>query len=203
MMQKVILASASPQRKILMSCLDIPFEIIPADIDEKEIRDKDFAARAKNIARAKALAVAEKHQGIIIAADTFPVHESGRILEKPESLQEAREMLFLQSGTKQTVYTGFCYLDRENGIEVNETFTNEVSFRELYPEEIESYVQNLPVLSWSAAYAPAYAYGMSMLKSNSGSLTAFTHGLPMETLIPLLKKSGFLIRPNIEFSQKA
>lgn len=199
MTRKIILASGSAQRKALLSSLDIAFEIIPADINEKEIRDEDFAIRAKNIALAKAKSVLAKHDGIIIAADTFTVHQSGRVLEKPENLDEAREMLLLESGSKQNVYTGFCYLDKENKIGYNETFITEVTFRKLYPEEIESYINNMPVLTWSAAYSPAYPYGMSMFKSVSGSLTALTHGLPLEALIPLLKQSGFLIRPNIQF----
>lgn len=199
MTRKIILASRSLQRKALLSSLDLPFEVIPADINEKEIKDEDFAVRARNIALAKAKAVSTKHEGIIIAADTFVVHESGRVLEKPINLEEAKKMLLLESGTKLKVYTGFCYLDKENGIEHSETFITEVTFRKLYLEEIESYVTNMPVLTWSAAYSPAYHYGMSMIKSISGSMTAFTHGLPLEALVPLLKESGFSIRPNVQF----
>ena len=53
-MPKIILASQSPQRKLLMQALGIPFEVMPADIDEKGIIESDQKLRAKLIAKAKA-----------------------------------------------------------------------------------------------------------------------------------------------------
>lgn len=70
-MQRIILASGSLNRKMLMDALNILYEIIPAEIDEKAIRDEDLSVRVEKIARAKAESVAYKHQGIIIAADSF------------------------------------------------------------------------------------------------------------------------------------
>ena len=75
MKQRIILASSSKQRKIMMDALSITYEIIPADINERMIRDENFELRAEKIARAKAEKVAEKHKGIIISAakNIFPV----------------------------------------------------------------------------------------------------------------------------------
>ena len=54
MNQKIILASGSKQRKLIMDALGIEYVVIPADIDEKAIRDEDLKSRAEKIARAKA-----------------------------------------------------------------------------------------------------------------------------------------------------
>lgn len=187
-MQKVILASGSAQRKNLMSGLSIPFEIQTADIDEKAIRDPDLKVRVTKIARAKAEAVAAKHQGIIIAADTFAVC-NGKVLEKPEGLDEAREMLKEQQGKEVFMYTGLCYLDREGGIDFSEVSITKLKLRELEDYEIQAYVEHAPVTTWAGAFAISYAYGPSLVEYIEGSLTS-AGGLPLELLIPLLKKSG-------------
>jgi len=43
--------------------------------------------------------------------------------------------------------------------------------------------------------AYAYPYGMTLVSRISGSFTDFTHGLPMEILIPLLRRSGIAVKP--------
>ena len=187
-MQKVILASGSAQRKNLMSGLSIPFEIQTADIDEKAIRDPDLKVQVVRIARAKAQAVAAKHQGVIIAADTFVVCD-GKVLEKPEDLEEAREMLKEQQGKEVFMYTGLCYLDSEMNIDFSEVSITKLKLRALEDYEIQAYVENAPVTTWAGAFAISYAYGPSLVEYIEGSLSS-VGGLPLELLIPLLKKSG-------------
>lgn len=188
-MRTVILASASKQRKEIMKALGVPFETKPADIDEKAIRDENLALQAEKIARAKAeKIVKDHHEAIIIAADTFNAL-GGIVLEKPQTLDEAREMLLHQSGKTGRAYTGFCYIDNQFGINISKTVEIEYTFRGLSHAEIEEYIANNPVTTWSAAFAPAYTRGLMLLSHMSGSMTGFTHGLPVEELMPLLKRS--------------
>jgi predicted house-cleaning NTP pyrophosphatase (Maf/HAM1 superfamily) len=56
-------------------------------------------------------------------------------------------------------------------------------------------VEIFPVTTWSAAFSPAYPYGMTLVARINGSFTGFTHGLPMEILIPLLRRSGIAVMP--------
>lgn len=194
MMPRIILASTSPQRKNLFAVLNLPYEIIAADIDEQAIRDPDPKKQAVLIARAKAEAVAQREQGIIIAADTFCVYRN-KILEKPRDQKEATEMLHALSGNTATAYTGLCYLDAKRGIDEAALAQTEFTFRELTADEIAAYVNTFPVTTWSAAFSPAYPYGMTLIASIRGSFTGFTHGLPMEILVPLLRRSGIAVRP--------
>jgi predicted house-cleaning NTP pyrophosphatase (Maf/HAM1 superfamily) len=62
-------------------------------------------------------------------------------------------------------------------------------------KEIKNYVNRFPVTAWAAAYAASELYVLGMINKISGSLTGLTHGLPLEFLIPLLKKSGYQPRP--------
>lgn len=185
----IILASGSKQRKMMMEALGIPFVVFPADINEKEIRDENLELRAEKIARAKAKKVSTEHEGIIISADTFSAC-NGKILEKPKSIDEARDMLKLQANKICILYTGFCYLDKANRIDYSATAITKYVFRKLSDDEINNFIKNNPVTDWSAAFSPAYPYQMGFIKEIEGSLTGLTHGLPVELLIPCLEKSG-------------
>ncbi len=188
-MQRVILASSSNQRKMLMQALGIPFEIIPANIDEGSIRSDDMELQAESIARAKAEKVASQHDGIVIAGDAF-VTCNGELFEKPSSLDEARSMLSTMSGNWITEYCGVCYIDRKNNIDYATSTVSKAKFRELSEKEIEEYVSQFPVTTWAAAFSSAYIYGMTMVAELQGSFTGFIHGFPMEVVVPLLRKSG-------------
>ena len=192
MKQKIILASGSRQRRLIMSALGLEYEIIPADIDEKAIRDENLEKRAENIARAKAVEVAKNNQGIIIAADTFACCK-GVVLEKPKDLDEAKEMLKLQSNNQVTVYSGFCYLDKEKNIDFSTTSVSKLILRKMTDDEIEYFVNNNPVLQWSAAFSPTYLYQSTFIKHFDGSMTGVS-GLPVEFLAPCLEKSGIKIK---------
>lgn len=189
MERRIILASRSAVRKMMLDALMIPYTAIPPDIDEKAIRDADLKVRAVKLARAKAEAVTNAHDGIVIAGDTFCVL-GGRVLEKPASLDEAREMLAALSNNRATGLTSLCYLDRERAIDVAEVVEVAFTFRELSQAEIDYYVNTFPVLTWAAAFSPTGPYGASLVASIDGSLTGFVYGLPVELLIPLLRRSG-------------
>jgi septum formation protein len=192
MKQQIILASGSKQRKIIMDALGVPYIVIPADINEKEIRDENLELRAEKIARAKAEKVAEDQDGIIISADTFSACD-GKVLEKPQSLDEAKEMLRLQADKECILYTGFCYIDKANKIDYSATAITKYVLRKLSDEEINKFVSNNPVTEWAAAFSPAYTYQLGFIKKIEGSLTGSTHGLPVELLIPCFEKSGVKI----------
>lgn len=189
-MREIILASQSPQRKIIFQTLNLPFEVIPSDIDEKVFKAETHKLRAQHIAWAKAEKISQLHpEAIVIAADTF-TELNGKAFEKPENLQEAETMLLEQSGQKGVCYTGFAYIDQKNAITYSDTTVTEFMFRHLSDEQIAKYTSSNPVLTWSAAFCPAYPEGIALIAHVSGSLSSFTHGLPIEVLTQQLEKSG-------------
>lgn len=189
-MRKIILASQSPQRKLLMDSIGINFEVIPADIDEKAVVETDQKIRAQKIAKAKAYFIFNKvPDAVIIAADTFTMFNN-KTYEKPESLEEAKQMLLEQSGQTGYCYSGFAYIDGQNNINISDVAVTKLFFRKLSVFEINKYVTENPVLTWSAGFCPAYPAGANLIATIDGSFTGFTHGLPMEILMPFLEKSG-------------
>ena len=200
-----ILASQSPQRARLLASLPYQFKTHPARIDESLITFKNPRDKAKKIALAKAEEVAKTVTGeaIIVAADTFCVCR-GKILEKPKTKAEARKMLKFQSGWEIQAITGYAFIyknSHERTIK-NSSVKTKASFRQLSSVEIENYISHQPVLTWSAAFSPAYDAGMALLSWSKGNLTAFTHGLPIDLLVKFINQHLKLGVNNKHYSNK-
>ncbi len=146
---QLILASASPRRKELLSLFGLPFVVRAADIDETMDFSKPPFDEVARVSRAKALAVAREEDDAVVAADTIVVCD-GRVLGKPHSREEAIAMLSLLSGRDHQVMTG-CTVLRGSQIE---TFTEvtDLHFRPLNQREIETYVASGEPMDKAGAY---------------------------------------------------
>ena len=146
---QLILASASPRRKELLSLFGVPFVIRVADIDETMDPEKAPFDEVGRVSRAKALAVEAEKTDVVIAADTIVVCE-GRVLGKPRTEAEAEEMLSLLSGRDHQVMTGVTVRRGEE----SETFTEvtDLHFRDLSRGEIRRYVASGEPMDKAGAY---------------------------------------------------
>lgn len=146
---QLILASASPRRKALLSLFGIPFTVRAADIDETMDPEKPPFDEVARVSRSKALAVSRGEEDIVIAADTIVVCQ-GKVLGKPHSEAEAAAMLRLLSGRDHQVMTGCTILFGNRA----ETFTEVTSlhFRPLSEKEIQKYVQSGEPMDKAGAY---------------------------------------------------
>ena len=145
----LILASASPRRKELLSLFNMPFEIHAADIDETMDLTKAPYDEVARVSRLKAQAVPRQLGDTVIAADTIVVC-GGEVLGKPKDETDANRMLSLLSGRSHQVMTG-CTVLRDNRCE---TFTEvtDLHFRELTPQEIAAYVATKEPMDKAGAY---------------------------------------------------
>ena len=146
---QLILASASPRRKALLSLFGIPFTVRAADIDETMDPEKPPFDEVARVSRSKALAVSREKDNIVIAADTIVVCQ-GKVLGKPHSEGEAAAMLRLLSGRDHQVMTGCTILFGDRV----ETFTEVTSlhFRSLSEKEIQKYVRSGEPMDKAGAY---------------------------------------------------
>lgn len=146
---QLILASASPRRKALLSLFGIPFTVRAADIDETMDPEKPPFDEVARVSRLKALAVSRGEEDVVIAADTIVVCQ-GKVLGKPHSEDEAAAMLRLLSGRDHQVMTGCTILFGDRA----ETFTEVTSlhFRPLSEKEIQKYVQSGEPMDKAGAY---------------------------------------------------
>ena len=146
---RLILASGSPRRKELLGLFGFPFTVCPADIDETMDPAQAPFDEVARLSRQKALAVPREKDDLIVAADTIVVCE-GKVLGKPHSAEEAREMLTLLSGRDHQVMTGCTVLRRSLG----ETFTEvtDLHFRPLSRREIDRYIATGEPMDKAGAY---------------------------------------------------
>ena len=96
----------------------------------------------------------------------------------------------LQSQQELKAITGYAFIYQNSSKKIieNSSVVTQVRFRQLSSPEIENYISHQPVLTWSAAFSPAYDAGMALLAWSRGNLTAFTHGLPIDLLVEFINQ---------------
>ncbi len=129
----LILASASPQRRAILSQAGIPFEVVPADVDEETAGEPRAVAQLN--ARLKALAVPGP---LVLGADTL-VAVDGDILGKPRDAAQAREYVGRLAGRTHLVVGGVA-LARDGAVAAEHVEVTAVEFRPLGEAQIAAYV---------------------------------------------------------------
>ena len=184
---KVILASNSPRRKELLSGLGIEYQVkAMPDVDEsfpdtlvgEEI--PAYIAQAKANAYQPVMGADE----LVITADTI-VWIDNEVLGKPESREDAIDMLRKLSGASHQVITGVCIttIDWQKCF----TATTDVTFAQLTDEEIEYYVDNYTPMDKAGAYGVQEWIGFVGVQYIAGSYFNIM-GLPIQRLYGELKK---------------
>ncbi len=180
----IVLASASPRRKELLKKIVPEFEIDAAKGEEKseEIRPEKTA---ECLARHKAEEVAAKkeHAGkTVIGADTI-VTIGGKILGKPKSAAQAKEMLRMLSGREHAVITGVCVIF-PGGEKIVTHDTTKVRFLPFTEEFIGSYVAGGSPMDKAGAYGIQDGLPVERIDGSFDNVV----GLPTELLARILSR---------------
>jgi septum formation protein len=146
----LVLASKSPRRKEILAAAGIPFTVRIADVPEERAPGEAPLAYVLRLAEAKAQAVSADADEIVLAADTVVLVED-TVLEKPSSPAHARHMLQALSGRSHQVLTGFCL--RRGDLRLVDSVRTSVTFEQLDPAEIDTYVASGEPMDKAGAYA--------------------------------------------------
>ncbi|KKK33061.1 septum formation protein Maf [Mesobacillus campisalis] len=188
-MQQLILASSSPRRKELLENLHLQFEISSSNVDESFSPDLSPSEAVMELAARKARFVAEKHQdAFVIGSDTVVVLD-GDILGKPESSEEAYEMLNRLSGKTHSVYTGVAIIAPDSEKLFYEK--TDVTFWELSHEEIQTYIQSGEPFDKAGGYG-IQRFGSFLVQKISGDYFTVV-GLPVSRTVRELKNIGYVL----------
>jgi septum formation protein len=189
--RKIVLASASPRRKELLEKIGLKFTVDPSAFKENARPDLKPEGYAKYISLGKASIIAPKYpDSIIIAADTIGVLR-GKIIGKPGTEDEARQMLLSLSGKSHRVITGFTILDQSNHKSVTRIVETRVYIKELSPAEIFDYVKTGEPMDKAGAYA-IQGLGSVIVEKIVGDYYNVM-GLPLNALAQSLKEFGINI----------
>ena len=183
---RLILASASPRRRELLADCDLEFtlaekfeceECYPADLEADKVAE--YLSQLKSNAYPHALGECD----ILLTADTVVIL-GDKILGKPHSAEEARDMIASLSEATHKVVTGVTLRTAERTI----SFSAEslVSFRALDCEEIDYYVEKYRPMDKAGAYGIQEWIGYIGIEGIEGSFYNVM-GLPVQRLYTILK----------------
>lgn len=191
-MPKLILASSSPRRQAYFKDMGLSFDIVVPDIDETPLMGEKPADYVKRIAMEKCMKVSSLHEGAVVVAADTTVALGRRILGKPQTSEEASDMLRLMSGRRQRVVTAVCVVD-VNGV-LHETMTSTiVKIKPLTEHDIKNHVKFEG--NWhgkAGGYGIQTTAGGLLVKSVLGSHTGVV-GLPLVETCNLLRRCGFAL----------
>ena len=182
----IILASASPRRKQLLSDAGYSFTVVEPDIDESAFPTEGIAARkyAETLALAKARSVAPSYPDrLVIGADTV-ADFAGEIIGKPDDADDAERITRKLFSAPHKVITGVAIVRLCDDIELVGSDSTTVYPKPMTAGQIAEHIEGGTWRGKAGAYA-IQETGDEFAERIEGSLTNVM-GLPMERLQSLM-----------------
>jgi septum formation protein len=193
----LVLASASPRRRELLSGLGVAFTVRPVDLDETPRSGEEPSDYVLRLAREKAAARVAAGE-LVLAADTIVVLD-GELLGKPRDEADARRMLGRIAGREHTVLTGVALLDatetregRRAGLAAMTVEASRVRMAAMSEAEIAWYVATGEPLDKAGSYA-VQGLGALFVEEVFGNYTNVV-GLPLPATRRLFAELGYDLR---------
>lgn len=197
---RLVLASASPRRLALIEQIGIyPDLLNPVDIDETPQKRESPRKLSLRLAREKAQAarnsplVRNMGEGIfVLAADTV-VSVGRRVVEKPQSTDEARDALQLLSGRSHRVFTSIALISAD-GRERSKVVDTKVRFKRLTRADVDAYLMSDEWRGKAGGYA-IQGRASAFVRWLSGSYSCVV-GLPLHETLQMLQAGGYPVYKN-------
>lgn len=193
----IVLASKSAGRRALLAAASLPFEIEPADIDERAIEEKLMQSGAAGadlalaLARAKALAVSARRPGALTLGADQTLTLDGKAMHKAPTRAAAAEALTAMSGREHRLTSAFA-LARDGAILAEDDDSADLTMRALDATQIARYLDTAgPAVLASVGAYQIEGLGVHLFASISGDHATIL-GLPMLKLLAALRGLGLL-----------
>jgi septum formation protein maf len=213
---RLVLASASPRRRELLSQIGLEFTVMPST-KEENAKTTEAGALVQELSRQKAVDIWEQLSGgqgqnpdadqeqiaeetqepnfngkrqpelLVIGADTVVCCE-GKILGKPHSREAAAEMLTALQGRSHEVYTGVTLYSQSETVTFFEC--TQVEFYPMTEVEISEYIDSKEPMDKAGAYG-IQGLGARFVKGIRGDYNNVV-GLPVGRLYQELKSRGWM-----------
>lgn len=184
---RLILASASPRRRELLTQVGLTFDVVPAHIDETRRASEDPTAYVQRLALEKAQTIHVQHpEAFVLGADTT-VEVDGHALEKPADRTDAERMLRALSGRVHHVHTGIALLSphaRRTHLE-----TTSVTFGPVDEAELQHYLDSGEPYDKAGAYG-IQGYAARWIPRIDGDYFNVM-GLPLAATVRLLQELNY------------
>ena len=171
---KIILASKSGVRKKILEKHKINCNVIPANIDEDQVKESMLSENAtpklisKNLAELKANRISvKKPDELVLGADSV-IDLEGKLISKPKTREEALEILKELNGKKHRLISSVC-ISKNGSMIWNYTDASSLTMKDLNLDEIKSYLSKIKDKE-------LYAYGVYQIEADGRSLFAKIEG---------------------------
>ena len=174
MINKVILASKSGVRKKILNQNGIACEVLPANVDEEQVKDSLLKEKitpeliSKNLAELKANKVSKKKPDELVLGADSVIDLNGELISKPTSRQEAFNILLKLNGQKHHLISSVC-ISKNGAMIWNSTDTSTLIMKQLNLDEIKLYLEKI-------RDKELYAYGVYQIEADGRSLFSKIEG---------------------------
>ena len=174
MINNIILASRSGVRKKILDQNGINCEVVPANVDEEQIKQSLVKEKAtpeiisKNLAELKANKISEKkHNYLVLGADSV-IDLNGELISKPTNRNEALTILKKLNGQKHQLISSVC-ISKNGSMIWNFTDASTLTMKKLNSDEIKLYLTKIKDKE-------LYAYGVYQIEADGRSLFSKIEG---------------------------
>jgi septum formation protein len=184
---RLILASTSPYRRLLLERLGLPFDVVAPRVDETPLAGERPVDLALRLARAKSLAVARGAPRAVVIGSDQVAELDGMTVNKPETHERAISQLRMLRGRDVRFHTALSVrqLDPPRAAEV--TVATDVVYRMLDDAEIERYLLRERPYD-CAGSAKVEGLGIALTDAVRGDDPTALIGLPLIALTRLLPR---------------
>ena len=187
---RLVLASQSPYRRLLLERLGVPFIQFDSKVDETALAGESAYDLVMRLAIAKAQSYPSGNTPhLTIGADQVGCYHN-HILTKPKTIERACAQLQLVSGQRVVFYSGMCLYNSLNGNSQTLVHQTQVVFRSLSSEEILAYVHAERPLHACGSFQ-VEGLGITLVESITSDDPTGLIGLPLIHLSSMLRRAGF------------
>jgi septum formation protein len=189
MAPRLLLASSSRHRALLLERLGLPFGVQAPGVDEARMPREKPATRALRLAHAKAMAVHVRHPGACVIGSDQVAIVGRRILDKPGDAAGCREQLEAASGKRVTFHTAVVVVGPGPRAAREHVDRTSVHFRTLTEREISRYVEIEQPFDCAGSFR-SEGLGVALFESLDTHDPAALVGLPLIWLASALRDAG-------------
>ena len=163
MINNIILASKSEVRRKILNQNDINCEVIPANVDEEQVKESLLKEKAtpkiisKNLAELKANKVSNKKNNYLVLGADSVLDLNGELISKPKNRNEALTILKKLNGQRHQLISSVC-ISKNGSMVWNYTESSTLTMKQLNSDEIKSYLAKI-------RDKELYAYGVYQIEA--------------------------------------
>lgn len=181
---KLVLASTSKIKNEILDKVGMKHSNVKSTFEEVSNNKENVYEYVKELAYGKACNACMDDKSIILGLDTV-VYVNGKILEKPKSIDEAKQNLKICSSNTSYVITGIALINKYNNQIINDYAETKVILNDICDEDIEYYIENEPDVMYASGFV-IETIASNFIKKIDGSFYNIL-GVPVEKIYEYLK----------------